>query len=186
MAVPPQAAPLAAVSNQPSANAGMSMSAAGIAALRASEGQRNGGGYYDDVAHNCTRGTGILVHAGPCTAEELARPPDQANNEATFQNRLHDAEAVVRRDVTDRALTQDQFDALVSAAFNLGNHNVHPILHRANEADNAGVVRELRDYVFFQPRDRQGNRLGPLRRSQGLANRREREARPFLPQGANQ
>jgi GH24 family phage-related lysozyme (muramidase) len=184
MGLAPQAASAPATPRQAPANpnANMTTSAAGIAALRASEGQRNGGGAYNDTANNCTQGTGILVHTGPCTGAELARPPDQQANEATFQTRLHDAEASVRRQVPGRALTQDQFDALVSATFNLGGH-ARPVLERANRHDDPGVVGALRDRVFVQPRDAHGAATGPLRRSQGLANRRKREVQPFLPHG---
>ena len=182
MGLAPQPHANAPAAPPPNPNAGMSTSAAGIAALRASEGQRNGGGAYNDSANNCTRGTGILVHTGPCSAAELAQPVDQQGNEAAFQTRLHNAEANVRAQVTRRALTQDQFDALVSATFNLGGH-AHPVLDRANQSDDTGVVRALRERVFVQPRDARGMPMRPLRRLQGLANRREREVQPFLPQG---
>ena len=180
MGLAPQApaAPTPALANP---NANMTTSAAGVAALRASEGQRNGGGAYNDQANNCTRGTGILVHTGPCTAAELAQPPDQQANEATFQTRLQAAEASVRRQVTDRPLTQEQFDSLVSATFNLGAAGAAPVTNAANQRDDAGVQRELRARVFVRPRDARGHPTGPAVRSQGLANRREREAQPFAP-----
>ena len=183
MAVPPQAATGATAPAAVNPNQTMSMSAAGLAALRAGEGQRNGGGYYDDVAHNCTRGVGILVHTGPCSAEELAQAPDVQGNEATFQTRLHAAEAAVRRQVTDRALTQDQFDSLTSAAFNLGAAGIQPVTHQANRNDDAGVQRELRARVFVRPRDARGRPVGPPQWNRGLFNRREREAQPFNQQG---
>ena len=188
MALPPQQPTAPAVNPPPAVNpnANMSMSAAGIAGLRTSEGQRNGGGYYDDSAHNCTRGAGILVHTGPCSAEELARAPDVQGNEATFQSRLHDAEAAVRRQVTDRALTQEQFDALVSAAFNLGATGVQPVTAQANRNDDAAVQRELRGRVFVRPRDARGHPIGPPQWNRGLFNRREREAQPFGQPGPRQ
>ena len=111
-----------------------------VANLRASEGTRNGGGFYTDPAHNCTRGAGILVHSGDCTAAELATAPDAQANEADFTTLLHTAERQVRNQVQDRALTQDQFDALVSAAFNMGGAGAHPVLDAANRNDNAAVV----------------------------------------------
>ncbi len=172
---PAGAVPVAAAN----ANAGMSTSAAGTAALRVSEGQRNGGGYYDDAANNCTRGTGILVHPGPCTPAEAARPVDQQANEAEFQRRLHNAENAVRQRVPDRQLTQEQFDSLVSATFNLGATGARLILDRANHNDDPGVARELRAQIHIQPRDAQRNPVGPLVVSRGLINRREREATPF-------
>ncbi len=163
-------------------NANMSMSAAGIAALRQSEGQRNGGAHYNDSANNCTQGTGVLVHPGPCTAAELAQAVDTEGNEVSFQNRLHDAEAAVRRQVTDRALTQDQFDALVSALFNLGATGAAPITAQANQNDDAGVQEEMRRRVYRHDHDARGRPIGPPIWDRGLFNRREREARPFAGQ----
>ena len=178
---PQQAAPRGGAAPPISLNANTSTSAAGIAALRASEGQRDGGRAYNDAANNCTRGVGILVHAGACTAAELAQAPDSQANETSFQMRLHAAEASVRRQVSGRALTQDQFDALVSATFNLGSGGVAPVARAANQGDDATVQRELRARIFLQPRNARGLPSGPPVRSQGLANRREREAHPFAP-----
>ena len=157
----------------------MTMSAASEASLRASEGHRNRA--YNDVANNCTNGTGHLLHYGPCTAAELAQSPDQQADEAAFQRNLHTAEAVVRDQVTHRALTQDQFDSLVSAAFNLGAGHVAGVTAAANRGDDAGVQRELRSHVFIHHHDAHGNPIGPAIRNQGLVNRREREALPFAP-----
>ncbi len=163
----------------PGANDSMSASAALVASLRQSEGTRNGGGYYNDPTHNCTRGTGILVHPGDCTAAELATPPDQAANDADLMARINTAAQQVRNQVQDRVLTQDQFDALVSAAFNLGGAGAAPVLGAANRADDAGVVDGLRARV--NARDR---RTGRMVRLPGLVSRREREAAPFLAPGA--
>jgi GH24 family phage-related lysozyme (muramidase) len=155
----------------------MHMSAQGLAALRASEGQVNGGGYYNDEAGNCTRGTGTLVHHGACSAAELARPVDQQANERDFQDRVSDAEAQVRRDVHNRPLNQSQFDALVSATYNLGGRGAAQVLDRANHNDDAGVARELRRDVMEHHTDAHGHRIEAP--SRGLERRREREAAPF-------
>jgi GH24 family phage-related lysozyme (muramidase) len=166
-----------AASPPPNANAGMHISAAGLAALRASEGQVNGGAYYNDQAGNCTRGTGILVHQGACSAAELARPTDAQANENDFQSRVNQAEEEVRQRVPDRQLTQPQFDALVSATYNLGNAGVRPVLNDADRNNDPGVVQELRNHVMVHQTDAHGHRT--MVRSHGLENRREREAAPF-------
>lgn len=115
MATPPRRAPAAAAS----ANAGMSLSAAGRAALVLREGlggrPGNRGGHYDDSAGNCTVGVGTLVHYGPCTAAEWAERANPVANQATLSTRIASTEAVVRRRVATRSLNQNQFDALVSA-----------------------------------------------------------------------
>src|SRR5580698_2021791 len=103
----------------------MSMSLAGYAALRVSEGVVMS--YYNDnhlpTGGNCTWGIGTLAHMGPCTQEELNRTvqPEQAN--AILYARVHDAERRVRAVVTERPLTQAQFDAAVSFAYNSSNVN---------------------------------------------------------------
>jgi lysozyme len=181
MAVPPQVAGAAPGQPPANVNANMSASAACIASLRASEGQRNGGGHYNDAANNCTVGAGVLVHNGPCTAAELSAPVDRQGNEETFMARVHDAEGKVRQQVPDRVLTLDQFDSLISATFNLGPAGVAPVTGSANRHDDAGVVNGLRARVNVTHRDARGNRVGPPQRMQGVVNRREREARPFLP-----
>jgi GH24 family phage-related lysozyme (muramidase) len=162
----------------------MSASAAMIAQLRQSEGGRADGGYYTDPAGNCTVGTGILVHHGDCTAAELAAHPDNTANQAALESRIHDAEGSVRSRVGDRALTQDQFDSLVSAVFNLGAGGAAAVLQQANRADDPGVVRALNDRIRATPRDRNGNATGPAVILPGLVRRRAQEARPFqTPQG---
>ncbi len=123
------------------------------------------------------------MHPGPCTAAELAQPVDTQGNEASFQSRLHDAEDAVRRQVTDRALTQDQFDALVSASFNLGATGAAPITAQANQNNDAGVQEQMRRRVYRHDHDAHGRPIGPPIWDRGLFNRREREAQPFAPQG---
>ncbi len=94
----------------PSANANMSMSAAGRAALAVREGlggrPGNEGGYYNDTADNCTVGVGTLVHYGPCTPEELSRPANPAQNQADFDARVRTAEDAVRNGVPTGSSTR--------------------------------------------------------------------------------
>ncbi|MGF6922984.1 glycoside hydrolase family protein [Paraburkholderia sp. 40] len=103
------------------------MSEAGYTALRLNEGVVMH--YYNDAPKNgnCTWGIGTLAHFGPCTAEELARTvvPEQAN--AVLQNRIRDAEAAVKAVVTQHELTQAQFDAAVSFAYNSSRQNTRDV-----------------------------------------------------------
>jgi lysozyme len=162
------------------ANETMMMSGGGRAALRRREGVRLD--YYNDQANNCTFGVGTLAHAGPCTAEERARTLTTAQVDAQLATRLHDAERGVRRHVDRSALTQDQFDALVSFAFNTGVAGAKPVLSAANRGDHGEVVRGMNSRVYIHPRDAAGRRLTP-QRSVGLVNRRREETAPFQPQG---
>jgi GH24 family phage-related lysozyme (muramidase) len=78
--------------------------------------------YYNDMGKDkghCTWGPGILAHRGVCTQEELARPVSAAQVNAEFDRRVSEAEATVHRNI-HVALTQAQFDALVSFTYNAG------------------------------------------------------------------
>ncbi len=167
----------------PGANDRMQMSAAGYAALRFNEGVVMH--YYNDapVNGNCTWGIGTLAHLGPCTPEELQRTvlPEQAN--AILQTRIRDAEQRVRAIVTDQQLTQEQFDAAVSFAYNSSRQNTYDALVPANRGDMALVARKMMLNVMLTPRDRNGRKIGPAKLSRGLLNRRQRESAPFR-QGA--
>ena len=88
------------------------------------------------------------------------------------------AEQAVRNQVTQRRLTQAQFDAAVSYAYNTGGRGAGDALGAINNGDNAGGVRAMQDRIYIHPRDRTG-RPGPAVRSQGLVNRRRDEAAPF-------
>jgi lysozyme len=164
------------------ANENMTMSAAGLAALRQREGAVLH--YYNDVANNCTWGVGTLAHVGPCTDEELRRPVAAADVDAQLAARVQEAERAVRRQVRNTQLTQDQFDALVSFTYNLGAGGARETLQAADQGVNNDVVTHMNNNVFAHPRDRNGRPL-PAVRVQGLVNRRQDEAAPFqVPQGA--
>jgi GH24 family phage-related lysozyme (muramidase) len=165
--------------NKQRANDAMWMSAEGYAALRFNEGVVMH--YYNDapINGNCTWGVGTLAHLGPCTRAELQRAvlPEQVN--AVLTERVHDAERLVRATVTEHRLTQAQFDAAVSFAYNSTNRNTREALDPANQRDMEGVAQHMLLNVMVTPRDRQGRPIGSPRRSQGLANRRVRESAPF-------
>ncbi len=167
----------------PGANDSMSMSTAGYAALRFNEGVVMH--YYNDapVNGNCTWGIGTLAHLGPCTQEELQRTvlPEQAN--AIMQSRVRDAEQRVRAIVKDRQLTQEQFDAAVSFAYNSTRQNTSDALVPANRGNMAAVVQKMMLNVMITPRDSHGHKAGQAKLSRGLLNRRQRESAPFRQGG---
>jgi lysozyme len=162
------------------ANENMRMSSAGYALLRLNEGVVMH--YYNDAPRNgnCTWGIGTLAHLGPCTQEELNRTvlPQQANS--ILHQRVRDAERRVRAIVTQRPLTQTQFDSAVSFAYNSTNRDTRRSLSPANTGNMAEVVTRMRRNVMIIPRNSQGHALGGGHVSAGLVNRREREVRPFL------
>ena len=172
----------------PGANAAMSMSAAGRAALAVREGQGgqpgNEGGAYNDSADNCTVGIGTLVHYGPCTPAELSRPANPAKNQADFDARVKTGEVAVRANVNARTLNQNQYDALVSGAYNSGRGMAQVYTH-ANNGDDVGAIDQMRRNALIHRHDAQGHAVGPAIVSRGLVNRRASEIaqynRPVAP-----
>lgn len=160
-------------------NENMQLSQAGYAALRFNEGVIMH--YYNDAPTNgnCTWGIGTLAHFGPCTPDELARTvlPEQAN--AILERRVREAERVVKSIVTSRQLTQAQFDAAVSFAYNSSRDNTRDTLTPANSGNMSAVAQQMMRNVMITPRDRNGRRMGAPQLSRGLVNRRMRESAPF-------
>ncbi|MDC8760549.1 lysozyme [Janthinobacterium fluminis] len=133
-------------------------------------------GYYNDGHGNrghCSYGIGILVHRGPCTAEELGRPLTSAQIESSFANAIREAEHAVRRNVTNQALTQAQFDALVSYSYNTGARGAHDTFQRVDRGDLRGAGRLIMSNTYSTQRGRRV--LMP-----GLVQRRVEESAPFL------
>lgn len=159
----------------------MRMSAEGLSDLRIREGVVRR--YYNDAANHCTVGIGTLVHHGPCTAEELVHTVTDAEIERQLAMTIRAAERAVRAEVRRQALSQEQFDALVSYTFNVGRGGARNALRAADRGDWEAVARHMRSMVYVRPRDAQGNRLTPVRLP-GLVNRRRAEAAPFENQAS--
>jgi GH24 family phage-related lysozyme (muramidase) len=139
--------------------------------------QREGvvSGYYNDGSGNrghCSYGIGILVHRGPCTAEELSRPLTSAQIEASFDNAVREAESAVRRNVTRQALTQEQFDALVSYTYNTGARGARETFLRVDRGDFRGAAELITSNTY----SRQNGRRVFM---PGLVPRRREESAPF-------
>ena len=164
-------------SKKSSANAAMTMSETGKAELASSEGFSPVP--YNDIATNCTIGSGILLHKGECSPTELAKNYDPSAISTQFSSRLQEAEGYVRFYVRDTLLPQDQFDALTSYVFNVGVGNARDALDLANGKDNSGVADEMKLNVNIRVKSKDGKTH--LKKSHGLALRRERESAPFAP-----
>jgi lysozyme len=136
-------------------NENMHMSAAGLDALRQREGAILR--YYNDIANNCTYGIGTLVHHGPCPEEGLRRPVSIADVDAQLATRVSTAEAAVRRQVRDQQLTQEQFDALVSFAFNTGAAGAQTVLGAVNRGVFEAAATQMNNTVYIHLRDANGH-----------------------------
>ena len=164
-------------SKRSSMNAAMHMSTTGKAELAKSEGFKSHA--YNDIAKNCTVGTGILLHKGACSPKELKQNFDLDGLNNNFTARLHEAESYVRFYVRDRSLTQSRFDSLVSYVFNVGVGNAKDALDLANVEDNQGVADEMKLNVNVRLKDKNGKSY--LAPSNGLIIPRLRESAPFAP-----
>jgi lysozyme len=102
-----------------------------------------------------------------------------AKRKFILQNRVRDAEAAVKAVVTQHELTQAQFDAAVSFAYNSSRQNTRDALGPANTGDMIAVAEKMMLNVMITPRDRTGRKIGPAKRSRGLTSRRQRESAPF-------
>ncbi|MET3134685.1 lysozyme [Oxalobacteraceae bacterium GrIS 1.11] len=153
------------------ANENMIISVAGIDALRMREsGKRR---YYHDPVNNVIYGLGTLAHLGPCLpldkrAQAAGRDPDVKLGTA-----LREAEALVRRHVRDHTLTQQQFDALVSYAYDRGPGGARRALDAANRGACGEVACAMNEAIYIHL-----NGGKPIR-SLGLVYRRSTEAAPF-------
>ncbi|WP_243489183.1 lysozyme [Massilia violaceinigra] len=155
-----------------SSNTHLTMSAEARQRLRNREQVR---GYYNDMGGNrgnCTYGIGILAHRGPCTEEELQRPLSPAQVEASFAVAVREAERAVKRNVSRQLLTQEQFDALVSYAYNTGAGGAS----RTFELVNSGRLHDAAETMSRNIRTTVNGRRVVAR---GLIERRREESAPF-------
>lgn len=127
---------------------------------------------YNDPAGHCTIGYGTLVHRGKCDGSESKEYRDgitEARATELLRASAADAAAAVSGSVTV-ALNQNQFDALVSFTYNIGNQAFRDstLLTKLNGGDYTAVPVEMRKWV------KSGGKT-----LQGLVNRREAEIELF-------
>jgi GH24 family phage-related lysozyme (muramidase) len=150
----------------------MALSAAGLAFIADAEHfmptlyDTDGGGH-------CTIGYGHLVHHGKCDGQTSEQPYQKGISADQGQSLLLNDVAPAARAVDDAVqveLTQNQFDALVSFAFNVGvaGFRGSTLLTKLNQGKYDEVPDEMRKWVHSS-----GKRV------QGLVNRREREINLF-------
>jgi lysozyme len=134
--------------------------------------------YYDDGGPgrgNCTWGIGTKAHDGPCSTAELSQKVTDADIEREFASRLQAAERGVERNVKVE-LTQAQFDALVSLAYNVGVPGSSKVFEMLNAGDFEGAANRIASMTY-------GHKFVKHKRVPvfypGLVSRRTAEAAPF-------
>lgn len=108
---------------------------------------------YEDAAGHCTIGYGHLIHRGACTGADDARW-GSLDRDAAVGLLWQDAEtfaAGIRSSVPDTLLSQPEFDALVSLAYNIGVGGFNSSSVRADLAtgspDYAAVPADMLKWV---------------------------------------
>jgi lysozyme len=124
---------------------GRRLSKKGAAFIAHFEGFR--GQLYNDPVGHCTIGCGHLVHHGPINGsepEEFKRGITRARGLELLQDDASTASHEITRSVKVR-LSQSQYDALISFAFNVGNGAFRDstLLKLLNQGDYASVPAQL-------------------------------------------
>lgn len=158
-------------------NSAMTFSSSARAKLRSREKEILN--YYDDMGPGrgkCTWGSGILTHRGPCTADELKSPVTAATVATEFSSRVTAAERTVRKTVIHQALSQDQYDALVSYTFNMGDRGAARTLKLIDEGKLQQAAAKISSMIRVRVKTKHGSKLVIAR---GLIIRRAQESAPF-------
>lgn len=161
----------------PGPNDALDISQAGLDLIAGFEGWR--ADLYEDVAGNATIGYGHLVHAGGITAADRAgqfgKGITQQQGLALLKSDVESKEQAVKSAVTVK-LTQGQFDALVSFAYNVGAGNLRSstLLKKLNAGDYAGAANEFANWT------KAGGKV-----LSGLERRRAAEAAMFRGSGTS-
>lgn len=160
-----------------SAQGGYSISEDGLSFIAEHEGIRYN--LYNDPAGHCTIGIGHLVHKGNCDASDTSEQEflEGITRDQAFELLRSDvavAEQAVNAYVTV-PLTQSQFDALVSFAYNVGSGNFKnsDLLTKLNKGEYDSVPSELNKWVHG------GGKVLP-----GLITRRSDEGALFQSEGS--
>ncbi len=136
--------------------------------------------YYNDMGGNCTWGIGNLAHRGRCSADEMKKPVSATLAEATFAAKISEAERAVRRNIKNQALTQDQFDALVSLTYNVGATGADDTYQLVDSGDLQGAAANISSMTRVRMKTKRGTKMVVAK---GLVLRRAEESAPFRKAG---
>jgi len=144
------------------------LSQKGLKFIAGFEGFRNHA--YNDAAGNATIGYGHLLHMGGVTVNERNKRISKVRALLLLRKDCHKAANAVRK--LQIKLSQNEFDALVSFAFNLGSgyfSRTHSIGKEISSRNYLGIANSMLLY----------SQAGG-RRLEGLVRRRRMERRLFL------
>lgn len=129
----------------PTLTAQMTISDKGLEFIGSFEGFR--AEMYNDPVGHATIGYGHLIHLGPINGSEPAEFKRPLTKQQALDLLRSDADNFVAavRSAVQVPLTQAQFDALVSFAFNVGGGNLRKstLLAKLNASDYAGAAAEF-------------------------------------------
>ena len=112
-----------------------------------------------------------MVHLGPCSFAEAGRPVPDATIQASLMAATNRYAAMVRSGVPDRALSQNQFNALASFVYNVPAL-ASQLLRHVNAGEDTQELNTIRSAVNIHDHDAHGHVRGSARYSPGLAARR--------------
>lgn len=160
-------------------NANLSPSGNAVSLVAEFEGFPNGGRAYNDPVGNCTKGYGELLTYARCTTAQERAPPWTSGYALTLlRKRLNGTYGDYVRKCVRAPLNQSQFDALVSAVYNVGGGM---LCGRNWTVADTGIARALnaRNYTAAANEFLRWNRAGGGVLA-GLVRRREAERKLFL------
>ena len=142
---------------------------------------------YDDLGPgkgNCTIGYGYQVHAGPCDGRNEEMPFMNGINEERAEELFNERVSGVQKTIhlyVGVPLTQNQYDALVSFTYNVGDGRFisSDVLAYLNQGEYELAGKEMEQFHFAEYEDIEtGEKV--LKTYQGLIERRKKEAQLFL------
>ena len=129
---------------------------------------------------HCTWGVGILAHKGVCTEEELGKKVSVEMVDQEYERKVAETEGIVRRNIII-PLTQAQFDALCSLAYNAGAKGSRNTFALVNKGDFAGAAANMALMIKVEVVEK-GKKKYVI--APGLIRRRAEESAPFLEKKA--
>ncbi|WP_408740340.1 lysozyme [Acetobacter sp. AN02] len=98
----------------------------------------------NDQNNNCTIGVEQLLHQGPCNEQDSRLHLTDEQIQRQMDSDVRRFSKAVRRGIPARDITQNQFDALVSFAYNAPHRVTEHALERVNAGDDAAALQIMR------------------------------------------